>query len=188
MDTAYFTSYFSVLKEAVRDVSLLPLAQAARLLGNAKNFGQRVWVVGNGGSAATAIHFANDLQKICGIDALPLPALISTVTAYGNDNGWDKMFSLAMKSFRIGNILVAISYSGTSKNVIEAAKHALECDGKLIVLTGEVWEENILGNMPGVIISVPSDDIKIVEDVHLAICHSISGAIHAMPSIQKKLS
>ena len=188
MDTTYFTSYFSALEEAIGTVPPLPLAQAARLLGNARNFHQRVWIVGNGGSAATSAHLANDLQKMCGLDVLSLPALISTITAYGNNIGWSKMFSMAMKSFQIGDILVAISCSGTSQNIIEAAKYALEWDGKLIVLTGEVWEGNVLGNMPGVIIPVKNDDIKIIEDVHLAICHSICGAIHAMSSLQNKLS
>jgi D-sedoheptulose 7-phosphate isomerase len=188
MEPSYFPSYFDAVKETISKIPPVPLAHAARLLKNAANFRQRVWLVGNGGSAATAMHFANDLQKVCDIDALALPALISTITAYGNDDGWSKMFSLAMKSFSIGHILVAISFSGTSQNVIEAAKHALECDGKLIVLTGPVWEGNILGNMPGVVIPVEDDDIKVVEDVHLVICHSIVGEIHAMPSVQKKVS
>lgn len=187
METDYFPLYFDAVKEAIGKIPLVPLAHAARLLKNAANFRQRVWLVGNGGSATTAMHFANDLQKVCGIDALALPSLISTVTAYGNDEGWNRMFSLAMKHFSIGNILVAISYSGTSQNVIEAAKHALECDGKLIILTGSIWEGNTLGNMPGVVIPVENDDIKVVEDVHLAICHSLVGEIHAMPSAQKTL-
>lgn len=188
MDTGYYSEYFNVLRNVIDKLPLLPLAQATRLLGNARSFAQRVWLVGNGGSASTAMHFANDLQKMCGIDALALPALVSTITAYGNDDGWSRMFSLAMKSFGIGNILIAISYSGASQNVIEAAKCALENDGKLIVFTGPVREENILGNMPGLIIPVESFNIKIVEDAHLAICHSICGAVHAMSGLQEKMS
>ena len=188
MDTTYFTLYLNAVEEAIGKLPLLQLTQAARMLKNAANFNQRVWLVGNGGSAATAMHFAGDLQKVIGVDALALPCFTSTITAYGNDDGWTKMFSLAMKAFNIGNILVAISYSGASQNVIEAAKHALERDGKLIILTGPAWEGNILSCMPGIIIPVENDDIRVVEDVHLAVCHSIIGAIHAVQGLHQALS
>jgi D-sedoheptulose 7-phosphate isomerase len=177
MDTTTFKDYFDTVEEAVGKIPLSSVAQAAKLIKNARNFSQRVWIVGNGGSAATAMHFSNDLQKMLGIDALAIPSLIPTILAYGNDDGWDQMFSFAMKSFEIGDILIAISCSGSSMNVINAARFALKRDGKLIILTGPVWVENELGNMPGVVISVESKDIKVVEDVHLVICHAIAGVL-----------
>ena len=172
--------YFDEVEKAIESTSVERMGQAASLLEKAGKFGQRVWIVGNGGSAATAMHLSNDLQKMCGLDVIALPSLVPTITAYGNDMGWDRMFSAAMKSFRVGDILVAISCSGNSANVVEAAKYALECDGKLIVLTGS---GGILENMPGVIISIPHKDIKVVEDVHSVICHALTGMINEMQGV-----
>ena len=172
--------YFDEVAKAIASTSVERMGQAASLLERAGKFGQRVWIAGNGGSAATAMHFANDLQKMCGLDVLALPALVPTITAYGNDWGWDKMFSAAMKAFRVGDILVAISCSGNSANVVEAAKAALGYDGKLIVLTGT---GGILEKMPGVIISIPHKDIRAVEDAHSVICHALTGMINEMRGI-----
>jgi D-sedoheptulose 7-phosphate isomerase len=188
MNTSYFTSYYNSVGMAVGNLSLSSIMRATAILKNCANFHQRVWIVGNGGSAATAMHFANDLEKMCGIDALALPGSIPTITAYGNDNGWSRMFADAMRSFQVGDVLVAISCSGSSQNVVESAKTAIEKDGKLIVLTGKVWEGNLLAKLPGIIIPVENEDIKVVEDVHLVICHSISGAINAMSSLQSRMS
>jgi len=176
--------YLSTVSFVAHDAFLPPIEQATRLIEKAGRLHQRVWVVGNGGRAATAMHFANDLQKMCRVDALALPSLIPTITAYGNDDGWHNMFSYAMGAFKVGDILVAISCSGASQNVINAAKYAFKQDGKLIIFTGGITVKNELAEMPGIVISVENDDIKVVEDVHVIICHAIAGAVKdAMHSI-----
>ena len=150
---------------------------ASKLIKLARESHQRVWIVGNGGSATTAMHFANDLQKMCGVQAHAIPSEIPTILAYGNDDGWDKMFSNYMKNtFYNGDLLIAISYSGSSMNVVKAAKEAI-IGGDLLVLTGPPTSTNILTTLPGCIIAVPSDDMKIVEDVHMVICHTIAGLL-----------
>jgi D-sedoheptulose 7-phosphate isomerase len=178
----------SVLDSITEDIPLAQIGQAAKLIEKAAKLHQRVWLVGNGGSAATAMHFSNDLQKMCGVDTLSVPSMIPTALAYGNDDGWHNMFSYAMGAFKVGDILVAISCGGSSQNVINAAKYASKQDGKLIILTGGITVKNELAEMPGIIISIESDDIKVVEDVHMIVCHAIAGAVQdVMRSVEDKL-
>lgn len=178
MDTVGIGNYYNKVIRALEVLPLAPVGKAAEMLKNARSFHERVWIVGNGGSAATAMHFANDLQKMCQIDTISIPSSISTILAYGNDDGWDEMFSKALETaFHNGDILVAISCSGASVNVINAALRARQLGGKLIVFTGPATEKNNLAKLPCVLIQVEDSDIKVQEDVHLIVCHSIAGAI-----------
>jgi D-sedoheptulose 7-phosphate isomerase len=164
--------------KALKDIDLYPIQHAVNILFKARMWDKRVWLVGNGGSAATASHFSNDLQKICGIDAISLPDRVSSILAYGNDDGWDRMFSNAMIPFRKGDVLIAISCSGASANVLRAVEKAQLLSGEVIVMTGKLTEKNALGlsGYPATII-VDFPDIKVQEDVHLVICHTIAGVL-----------
>jgi D-sedoheptulose 7-phosphate isomerase len=166
------SSYFSELSVALLAVDREELMKAIELLRKAQEGRATVWIVGNGGSAATAEHFANDLVKMCGIKAIAIPALMPTVTAFGNDDGWTKMFSNVLEVFQEPqDVLVAISCSGQSLNVVDAARGV----ENLIVLTGSDYQENRLVHMRShAIIPVISEAITIQEDVHLAICHAIT--------------
>jgi len=178
MEFDEFTGYYERVENALKTIPYDQVAKATALLGRTKQLGQRVWIVGNGGSAATAMHFANDLQKMGGLDTIALPAMIPTIMAYGNDDGWEYMFSHAMEGiFSVGDVLVAISCSGASKNVIQAAKEAHRMDGRILAVTGPVTQNNELAKMTGKLISVDDSDIRVQEDIHLIVCHSIAGAI-----------
>ncbi|KKS80888.1 MAG: Sugar isomerase (SIS) [Candidatus Woesebacteria bacterium GW2011_GWC1_43_10b] len=84
-----------------------------------------VYIIGNGGSASTANHFANDLVKMCGIKAMSLCANEAVVMAYANDNGYENVFSDQLKVFLTKNdLLITISGSGTSKNIVKAVQVA----------------------------------------------------------------
>lgn len=133
-----------------------------------------VWIVGNGGSAATASHFANDLRKMASIRAIAMPDLTPTVTAYGNDAGWINMFSYPLTILmRPTDMLVAISCSGKSKNVIEAARQV--GGDRLIILTGVPARENELATLAAKgLVYANHPDITVQEDVHLAVCHAIA--------------
>ena len=98
--------------------------------------------------------------------------MVPTVTAFGNDDGWDNMFSHTIDTYlESEDVVVAISCSGKSPNVILAARSI----PNLIILTGRDYENNILMRMPSkAILCAESDDITIQEDVHLAICHAIA--------------
>lgn len=144
----------------------------------------RVWIVGNGGSAATASHLANDLVKMCGIDAISIPDLTPIIMAYGNDDEWENMFSHYLDSVgKKEDILIAISCSGRSANVIRATEVAYRKGMLVLALTGKDRDENLLinpsikGYVPDVFISVDHSDIRVVEDIHLVLCHSIAGEL-----------
>lgn len=168
-------SHFAELSAVLLSIDRDEMEKAIELLAKAKRSRGSVWIVGNGGSAATASHFANDLTKMAGIKAFSIPQMVPTVTAYGNDHGWDKMFQLVIDCYlEAKDVVVAISCSGNSQNVVESAR-GIE---NLIVLTGDNFVDNQLVRLRAKsILAVESDDITIQEDVHLAICHTISKAL-----------
>jgi D-sedoheptulose 7-phosphate isomerase len=175
MNNQPITDYLTKTSAMLGAISVFDIARAVDILAKARMLKANVWLVGNGGSAATASHFANDLVKMARIKATSLADQTPTVLAYGNDNGWQNMFSDAMESlFAAGDVLIAISCSGRSKNVVNAARFALEMDGYLIVLTGEKKENMLTALNTSAVISVNSDDIQVVEDCHLAVCHAIA--------------
>lgn len=175
MEYKQIGSHFAELSAALLSVDRDELGKAIQVLREVRESRASVWIVGNGGSAATASHFANDLSKMCGIKAISIPDMVPTVTAYGNDNGWDRMFQHSMDVFlEPDDAVVAISCSGKSLNVIMAAKSIKN----LIILTGNGYNENILTRLPArAILPAMSDDITIQEDIHLAMCHAIVKAL-----------
>lgn len=170
--------YLNEVSTMLGAVSIFDIHRAVELLQEAGKRGSRIWIVGNGGSAATAAHFANDLCKAALLDARALVNDIPLITAYGNDDGWENMFSHILDvAFKEDDVLVAISYSGRSRNVINAGLSALKRKGHLIILTGEK-KENPLSSLPAcAIITVNTDNIRVAEDCHMAICHAITGEL-----------
>jgi len=91
-----------------------------------------VYIIGNGGSASCANHFANDLVKMCEIKAISLAANEAIVTAYANDEGYKNIFFCQLKVFlKKEDLLITISGSGTSKNIIKAIKYAETVGAKI---------------------------------------------------------
>lgn len=165
------------LSEAILLVDQPSIMEIVQYLQIIKTKRGTVWIIGNGGSAATASHFANDLRKMATLPAIALTDLTCTVTAYGNDNGWRNMFSHPLHFFlKPNDCLVAISCSGKSQNVIEAATQAGK--DRLVILTGMPDKSNILANIPSTgLVYAHNPDIKIQEDIHLSICHAIASAL-----------
>lgn len=167
-------SHFAELSAALLSVDRGELEKAIELLRQAKEGRRSVWIVGNGGSAATASHFANDLTKMCGIKAFAVPDMKDTVLAYGNDDGWENMFAFPMDVFfEPGDVVVAISCSGKSMNVIKA----VEMMDNLIVMTGNNLQSPLASKRVTAFLPAYSDDITTQEDIHLAMCHAIAKAL-----------
>jgi D-sedoheptulose 7-phosphate isomerase len=168
--------YLARSAEAIRSVDIGEIANAILILSEVKLNGGTVWVVGNGGSSSTAEHFAGDLVKVAGLRAVALPSLTPTVLAAGNDEGWNKMFASPILTFRKAyDVLVAISCSGESPNVIQAAEmFPHEC---LIVLTGNKFDSCLASLDADAKIFVRDPDIRVQEDAHLAVCHVIAGEV-----------
>jgi D-sedoheptulose 7-phosphate isomerase len=148
------------------------LKNALDILRVARKSRNAVWIVGNGGSASTASHFANDLLKMCNIRAISVPDMTPATLAYGNDEGWNYMFVDPMsKLYNQGDVLIAISCSGNSGNVVACTDYIRS---PIIVLTGNNRKCMLAVRNPGAIIYVDDDDITIQESVHSIICHAIA--------------
>lgn len=133
-----------------------------------------VYVFGNGGSHSTASHFVNDLVKTCRVRALSLGDMSPLTFAYGNDNGWETMFSgPLLRMIRPNDMVIGISCGGNSENVIRALKVGAEGVGKA-VLTGMSRISDLHKIVPPpVIVYAPVPDIRVQEDLHMMICHAI---------------
>lgn len=160
-------NYIKHLKEVLNSLDLDKVDLIKDLIHNCTG---TIYLIGNGGSASTAEHFAIDLLN-SNKKAISLVSNMADITAIANDLGYDKVFSFQLDSLKpnLDDLLIAISVSGESKNIIEAAKDAT-CP--VIAMTGLVGGR--LKDLADVTLFVPSSLVQIVEDVHLIIEHSIS--------------
>ena len=136
-----------------------------------------IFVCGNGGSAATASHFALDLAKGSRLDApgrrvraIALTDSVPLLTAWGNDTAYSNVFREQLAAwYRKGDCLVAISGSGNSPNVLRAVELVNSQGGTTCALTG--YDGGKLAPMVAHSVIVPSDDLEKIEDCHLILCH-----------------
>ncbi len=139
--------------------------------------GGKIHFCGNGGSAADAQHLASELSGRFYLDRQPLNAEAlhcntSYMTAVSNDYGYDFVYSrLLTASARQGDVLVGISTSGNSRNIIEAYKVCKEKDIKIISLTGATG--GLMKDFGGILINVPSTDTPRIQESHIMIGHII---------------
>jgi D-sedoheptulose 7-phosphate isomerase len=155
-------------------------------LQRARREGKRVFLMGNGGSAATASHFVNDLLKGTTQPGQPrfkvmcLADNVSTLTAYANDTSYEMIFAEPLAALaEPGDVVIAISGSGNSPNVLRAMDTAQDLGLTRIGLTGCAGGK--LKAKCDVCVVVPSDSMQIIEDAHLAILHAIFRALCAQP-------
>ena len=168
-------------RELARGMRLMPFAaleQAADLLLGCHRRGATIFLAGNGGSAATASHFACDLAK--GVRAGGLPPFrvvaltdnVPLMTAWGNDTDYQRIFAEQLATLaRPGDVLVAISASGNSPNILLAAEAARAAGATTLALTGKTGGK--LVKLADLAIRVPLDPIEQVEDAHVVIAHSL---------------
>ena len=176
-----FNSYRTDVETALQGVPSVYVDEAVNVLRKARLESFTVFIVGNGGSAATASHFANDLVKMCGVRAYSLSDMIPLVTAYGNDDEWENMYREPLtRLMSPQDILISISCSGNSPNVVEAARMVRErrIAGNSIALIGSDRKCE-LARLADVIIDVPFKDIRVQEDCHMVICHAIAGLLRS---------
>ena len=187
MQTVHNTirEYWRSLAGAMEAMPFALVSQAARMLLDCHQHGGVVFLVGNGGSAATASHFACDLAKgTRGPDGRPtlrvmaLTDNVPLLTAWGNDTSYDRVFAEQLASLaHIGDTLVAISASGNSPNVLACVETARQQGMTVIALTGQTGGK--LRALADLAICVPSPSIEQVEDAHLMIAHSVCVALRA---------
>ena len=152
------------------------------VLSRAWEQGRTVYIVGNGGSAATAAHLATDLSKGTATDGQPglravsLADNVALLTAWANDTSYDHSFSGPLRAFLApGDVLIAISASGRSPNVLEAVRAADSMGAVTIGLTG--FGGGVLAQTAQIAMVVDAFDYGLVEDVHLSIGHALTAAL-----------
>lgn len=172
------------LKHQAAEQLAQPIAQAVELMFMALSNGNKILACGNGGSAADCQHFAAELVGRFERERLPLPALALTtdssiLTAIGNDYGYQDIYSKQIQAFgQSGDVLLAISTSGNSSNVVAAIEAALERDMRIVALTGKGGGAmgQLLTDMD-VHICVPHDRTARIQEVHLLTIHCLCDGI-----------
>jgi D-sedoheptulose 7-phosphate isomerase len=172
------------LKIRAATVLAQPIAQAVELMFAALSNGNKILACGNGGSAADCQHFAAELVGRFERERLPLPALALTtdtsiLTAVSNDYSYQEIFSKQVQAFgQSGDVLLALSTSGNSSNVLAAVDVALERDMRIVALTGKGGGA-IAKRLTDadVHICVPHDRTARIQEVHLLTIHCLCDGI-----------
>ena len=157
------------------DSKLSEIEQSGQLICEALTSGRKVLLCGNGGSAADAQHIAAELvgcyeKQRRSWPAIALTTDTSALTAVSNDLGYEQVFARQVLGLaQPGDVLVAISTSGKSKNVLRAAEQARELGCKSIALTGATAEP--LASLCDVTVAVPSTRTSRVQEVHITVGH-----------------
>ena len=163
------------LKKKVLETLTPQIVHAAELLVQAYASGNKAIFFGNGGSAADAQHLAAEIEHRFAFDRPPLPAVAlhtntSTLTAIANDGEYQQIFARQLAAnARPGDVAVALTTSGTSKNVVAAARLKHQLGIKLIALTGE--NSAVLTPFADCVIAVPSRETPRVQEAHMTIGH-----------------
>ena len=172
------------LKIKAAEVLAAPITEAVELMFLALSNGSKILACGNGGSAADCQHFAAELIGRFERERLPLPAIALTtdtsiMTAIANDYQFNDVYAKQVQALgQAGDILLAISTSGNSANVINAIEAALERDMRVIALTGKTGGK--IGELlteADVHICVPHDRTARIQEVHLLTIHCLCDGI-----------
>ena len=175
----FIKSYIDELKEALDDLSEDVIEHVLDILHVARMANQQVFIFGNGGSAATASHFVCDLGKNTRVQGVPnfrvtgLTDNIALFSALANDEGYENVFVKQLGNYLQPNdVVIGISTSGNSRNVINAIQFAKSVGAKAIGFTG--FNSGELGSLTDVDLHVSSYSIEHVEDIHLVLEHLIT--------------
>ena len=172
--------YLQAVQATINNLDPEVIASFATHLENAYNSNQSIYVIGNGGSAANASHFAQDLAKGIFFEkpvaktmkAISLTDNIAHITAIANDTGYQNIFSAQLNTYaNSGDVLVCVSGSGNSENIIEAVKAAKQKNMFVIGVTG--FDGGQLKSMANFSVHVPLHEMCTVESIHSIIFHLI---------------
>lgn len=168
--------YIALEIEVLRRLDTAQIDAALNLLDETRKKKGRIYICGNGGSAATASHFQNDFNK--GVsEYIDLPFRfhclndnMATIMAIANDIGYEEVFRFQLRgNLEPGDVLVAISGSGNSPNVLNAVEYAKERGIKIIGLTG--FDGGKLKKLSDISLHVPVNSMQVTEDIHMVFDH-----------------
>lgn len=178
----YLNQTKKILEDVEKNISLIDgVSSGVDTCVKALQAGGSVFIAGNGGSAADAQHFAGELVNRFLFDRPPLRAIAlttdtSVITAIGNDYGYDEIFERQIRALgKEGDVLVAISTSGRSGNILAAMKYAKRAGIQVIGLTGN--RPGDMDVLADICLSVPSDMTAHIQEIHELILHYMAAAI-----------
>jgi D-sedoheptulose 7-phosphate isomerase len=175
--------YFRKMAQLIPALPYQAIDQIAAAFLEALQEGRRVFVFGNGGSAASASHMACDMNKGLGeqtsarrMKVMALTDNVPVMTALANDYGYEHVFSEQLKNFaQERDVALAISGSGDSPNILLALKTARAMGARTAGVAG--FQGGAMKSLCDICAVVPSDDMRMIEDMHHAILHSIFTAM-----------
>lgn len=172
----YINEYFEKLKKTIDNMDRYEIETFINVLLKARDEDKTIFIMGNGGSAATASHFVCDFAKgasygkdirfkfICLNDNVPI------MMAYSNDISYDDIFVEQLKNqYQKGDVVIGISGSGNSKNVLKAIEYANANDGITVGITG--YDGGKLKQMAKYSVNTNVNDMQISEDIHMILDH-----------------
>jgi len=184
--TEFVTDYISRIKRILDDLLNSNLAnkvnEIIEIMIKARKNKNTVFIMGNGGSGATASHFVGDLSKGTIVEGYPrfkavaLTDNIPNMLAWGNDSSYDDIFIEQLKNLmETGDVVIGISGSGNSRNVLKAIEYANDHGGITIGWSG--FDGGKLKDLAQVPLVVPSHYMQRIEDIHLLLEHLITSLI-----------
>ena len=175
---AHLKQSLAALERATQDAALLSIARKiAAVIIAALRAGNKLLIIGNGGSAADAQHIAAEIigrykQDRPAYAAVALTTDTSALTAIANDYGFEKVFARQIEGLgRRGDVLLALSTSGRSPNILAALRTARERGLVTVAFTGSKGEA--LGTHCDHLLVAPTDDTPVVQQIHLVLAHGI---------------
>jgi D-sedoheptulose 7-phosphate isomerase len=178
MTASFPELYKADVLKAIETIELEKVGQAIDILKRARDEDRRIFVCGNGGSASTASHFVCDMVKGASFHRdkrfriMALTDSLPTITAYANDVCYDCVFVEQLKNFaEPGDVVVAISGSGNSPNVLQAMEYANSIGCRTIALSGRNGGK--LGPMAQLNLQASNPHMGRIEDVHMIVMHMI---------------
>ncbi len=175
--------YISCEIETLQKLDINAVNEVLNLLIDTAKKHKRIYIFGNGGSSATASHFQNDFGK--GIseyvdDKFRFQCLndnVATLMAVANDIGFEEVFRFQLNGvIEPGDVVIAISGSGNSKNIINAVEYAKKCGNKVIGLTG--YNGGKLKELSDISLHVPINSMQVTEDVHMVFDHLMMSILY----------
>ena len=184
----YFNSYIQDLKATLDEIDYAAFEQVVHILLKAHQQDKQVFIIGNGGSASTASHFACDLAKgtvdfdkvgFRRFRAISLTDNMAFITAVGNDIHYDDIFSEQLKNYlNAGDVVIGISASGNSPNVVNALRYAKSSGATTVGLLG--FTGGRAKDIVDVHLTVSSRNYGIAEDFHLIVQHIMTQIIRRL--------
>ena len=177
-------AYFSQVSATLSKLPIGKIAELVEVLDEARGKGNRIFIFGNGGSAATASHFAADLSKGAirkgepRLKAFALTDNIPLLTAWANDAAYENIFAEQLENFiEPGDIAIAISGSGNSSNILNGIKVAKAKGATTVGFIG--FDGGKLRDLVDIALVVPDHSMEQVEDIHLMLEHVITICLRA---------